>query len=145
MQEGISDVVFLNLEFDDGVAVHIHVSWLDSGKVRRMTVVGSRKMVVYDDVSTEAKIQLFDKGIDRENVGDSLGEFDSFGKFQLTQRAGDVLIPKLDFGEPLRLECAHFVDCISQGKIPVTDGQKGLRVVRVLEAATCSTSAAGSQ
>ena len=123
MQEGISDVVFLNLEFDDGVAVHIHVSWLDSGKVRRMTVVGSRKMVVYDDVSTEAKIQLFDKGIDRENVGDSLGEFDSFGKFQLTQRAGDVLIPKLDFGEPLRLECAHFVDCISQGKIPVVDGQ----------------------
>ena len=143
LQEGISDVVFLNLEFDDGVAVHIHVSWLDPGKVRRMTVVGSRKMVVYDDVSTEAKIQLYDKGIDRENLGDSLGEFDSFGKFQLTQRAGDVLIPKLDFAEPLRLECAHFVGCIAEGKTPVTDGENGLRVVRVLEAASRSLERGG--
>jgi predicted dehydrogenase len=143
LQEGISDVVFLNLEFADGVAVHVHVSWLDPGKIRRMTVVGSRKMVVYDDVSTDAKIQLYDKGIDRQNLGDSLGEFDSFGKFQLTQRAGDVLIPKLDFVEPLRLECAHFVGCISEGTTPLTDGENGLRVVRILEAATLSIERGG--
>lgn len=149
LQEGVEDVVYLDLEFDDGVAVHIHVSWLDPGKVRRTTVVGSRKMVVYDDGSTEAKIQLFDKGIDRERLGGdedfaSLGEFDSFGKFQLTQRAGDVLIPKIDFTEPLKRECAHFVDCVARGQRPLTDGENGLRVVRVLEAATRSLTGGGT-
>lgn len=141
LQAGVEDVVYLDLEFDDGVAVHIHVSWLDPGKVRRTTVVGSRKMVVYDDASTEAKIQVFDKGIDREPVGDSfasLGDFDSFGKFQLTQRAGDLLIPKIDFVEPLKRECAHFVDCVRTGKRPQTDGESGLRVVRILEAGSAS-------
>ena len=138
LQEGIEDVVYLNLEFADGVAVHIHVSWLDPGKVRRMTVVGSKKMVVYDDASTEAKIQLFDKGIDRQHMGDSLGNFDTFGKFQLIQRAGDVLIPRVDFAEPLKVECAHFIDCVATGSPPLTDGENGLRVVQVLEAASKS-------
>jgi len=138
LQEGVEDVVYLNLEFADGVAVHIHVSWLDPGKVRRMTVVGSEKMVVYDDASTEAKIQLFDKGIDRQHIDGSLGDFDSFGKFQLIQRAGDVLIPRIDFVEPLKVECSHFVECIALNKTPITDGENGLRVVKVLEAATQS-------
>ena len=144
LQAGVEDVVYLDLEFADGVAVHIHVSWLDPGKVRRTTVVGSRKMVVYDDASTEAKIQVFDKGIDREPVAGgnpvygSLGEFDSFGKFQLTQRAGDLLIPKIDFTEPLKRVCSHFVDCVRDGTRPLTDGESGLRVVRILEAATLS-------
>jgi predicted dehydrogenase len=144
LQEGIEDVVYLNLEFADGVAVHIHVSWLDPGKVRRITVVGSKKMVVYDDVSTEAKIQVFDKGIDRQHIGGSLGEFDSFGKFQLIQRAGDVLIPRLDFAEPLRLECGHFVECLAHRRRPLTDGENGLRVVRVLEAASRSLAQGGA-
>jgi len=143
LQEGVEDVVYLNLEFADGVAVHIHVSWLDPGKVRRMTVVGSEKMVVYDDASTEAKIQLFDKGIDRQHIDGSLGDFDSFGKFQLIQRAGDVLIPRIDFVEPLKVECAHFVECIAQNKTPITDGENGLRVVKVLEAATQSLAQGG--
>ncbi|MFH1571931.1 MAG: Gfo/Idh/MocA family oxidoreductase [Gemmatimonadota bacterium] len=143
LQPGIADVVYVNLEFANGVAVHIHVSWLDPGKVRRTTVVGSRKMVVYDDASTDAKIQLYDKGIDREHMGGSLGEFDSFGKFQLTQRAGDVLIPRLDFVEPLKRECAHFVECVGQGRRPLTDGENGLRVVRVLEAASQSLATGG--
>jgi predicted dehydrogenase len=144
LQAGVEDVVYLDLEFDDGVAVHIHVSWLDPGKVRRTTVVGSRKMVVYDDASTEAKIQIFDKGIDREPITPegpayaSLGEFDSFGKFQLTQRAGDLLIPKINFTEPLKRECSHFVDCVRENRRPLTDGESGLRVVRILEAATKS-------
>ena len=143
LQKGIEDVVYLNLEFADGIAVHIHVSWLDPGKVRRLTVVGSRKMVLYDDVSTEGKIQLFDRGIDREHIEGSLGEFDSFGKFQLTQRAGDVLIPKVEYIEPLRQECEHFVGCIATGKRPLTDGENGLRVVRILEAATRSLAEGG--
>ena len=144
LQAGVEDVVYLDLEFDDGVAVHIHVSWLDPGKVRRTTVVGSRKMVVYDDASTEAKIQVFDKGIDREPITPdgpayaSLGEFDSFGKFQLTQRAGDLLIPKINFTEPLKRECSHFVDCVRENRRPLTDGESGLRVVRILEAGTKS-------
>jgi len=144
LQAGVEDVVYLDLEFDDGVAVHIHVSWLDPGKVRRTTVVGSRKMVVYDDVSTEAKIQVFDKGIDREPVTPdgpayaSLGEFDSFGRFQLIQRAGDLLIPKIDFTEPVKRECSHFVDCVAENRRPLTDGESGLRVVRILEAGTKS-------
>lgn len=138
LQAGIEDVVYLNLEFASGVAAHIHVSWLDPGKVRRMTVVGSRKMAIYDDVSTEAKIQLFDKGIDRQHMDGSLGTFDSFGKFQLIQRAGDVLIPRLDFVEPLKVEAAHFVECLVQGKRPLTDGENGLRVVKILEASTQS-------
>lgn len=144
LQAGVEDVVYLDLEFDNGVAVHIHVSWLDPGKVRRTTVVGSRKMVVYDDASTEAKIQVYDKGIDREPLPGadpqyaSLGKFDSFGKFQLTQRAGDLLIPKIDFTEPLKRECSHFVDCVRDGARPLTDGESGLRVVRILEAGTRS-------
>ncbi|MEE3258625.1 MAG: Gfo/Idh/MocA family oxidoreductase [Candidatus Latescibacterota bacterium] len=144
LQEGVEDVVYLNLEFADGVAVHIHVSWLDPGKVRRTTVVGSEKMIVYDDASTEAKIQLFDKGIDRQGMEGSLGDFDSFGKFQLIQRAGDVLIPRIDFGEPLRAECQHFADCLAEGRRPITDGANGLRVVKVLAAASNSLAAGGT-
>jgi predicted dehydrogenase len=144
LQPGIEDVVYLNMEFADGIAVHVHVSWLDPGKVRRMTVVGSEKMVVYDDASTEAKIQLYDKGIDRRGLDGSLGDFDSFGKFQLIQRAGDVLIPRIDFAEPLRSECQHFVECIVAGKKPLTDGENGLRVVKILEAASRSLAAGGA-
>ncbi len=144
LQEGVEDVVYLNLEFPSGVAAHIHVSWLDPGKVRRTTVVGSRKMAVYDDASADAKIQLFDKGIDRQNMDGSLGTFDSFGKFQLIQRAGDVLIPHLDFAEPLKVEAAHFVDCVTNRKRPLTDGENGLRVVQVLEAASQSLRQGGA-
>ena len=144
LQEGIEDVVYLDLKFADGVAVHIHVSWLDPGKVRSTTVVGSRKMVVYDDGSTDGKVQIFDKGIDKEHMDGSLGEFDSFGKFQLTRRAGDVLIPRIDFPEPLGRECAHFVECVTEGKRPLTDGENGMRVVQVLEAATRSLGQRGA-
>jgi len=135
LQDGIEDVVFMILEFDDGMIAHIHNSWLDPNKIRKMTVVGSSKMVVYDDTSADAKIQLYDKGIDKKDMKKDLGSYDDFGKFQLIHRAGDLLIPKINFVEPLRLECAHFVECIEKGKTPLTDGASGLRVVKVLEAA----------
>ena len=135
LQEGIEDVVFMNLEFADGINAHIHISWLDPNKVRRMTVVGSKKMVVYDDVSINKKIQIYDKGITRATIDTSLGNFDSFSKFQFIQRAGELLIPKLDFVEPLKIECEHFIKCIQNGKKPLTDGFDGLRVVKVLESA----------
>lgn len=101
-----------------------------------MTIVGSRKMIVYDDVSADAKIMVYDKGvIKKSEVRPSLGGYETFGEFQLRLRAGDVLIPKLDFVEPLIAECTHFVECIRTNQRPLTDGYDGLRVVRALEAA----------
>ena len=92
-----------------------------------MTVVGSRKMIVYDDVATEGKVRIYDKGAYRK--GDPI-----YGEFQYKLHSGDIWIPRIDMQEPLRLECAHFVECIREGKQPQTDGENGLRVVRVLEA-----------
>lgn len=135
LQRNIDDVAFMILEFPEEIRAHIHISWLDPNKIRMMTVVGSKKMVVYDDVSTTSKIKLYDKGFVRNGEVGSFDEFDSFGKFQLIQRAGNLIIPKFDFVEPLYIECNHFVDCIKNSKKPLTDGLDGLRVVKVLEAA----------
>jgi len=135
LQEGVEDVVFVHLEFSGGRTVHIHTSWLDPNKVRRMTLVGSKKMVVYDDVSADAKIQIYDKGISRPTIDASLGEYSEFGQFQLIHRAGDLVIPQVAISEPLRNECLHFIDCVTTGSKPVTSGEEGLQVVRVLAAA----------
>lgn len=134
LQSNRVDVAFMHLNFPSGIAAHVHVSWLDPSKVRQMTIVGSEKMIVYDDVHPDHKIQIYDKGIAKKNLDASLGEFDSFGKFQLMRRAGDLLIPKVDFIEPLQVQCQHFVDCIREDKQPLTDGDHGLAVVRILEA-----------
>jgi len=136
IQPGIEDVVFVTLDFPNGVGASVHISWLDPNKVRRMTVVGSKKMVVYDDISADAKIVVYDRGVMKKpDDGLSLGRYESFGEFQLLLRAGDVLIPKLDFVEPLKVECQHFVRCVLTGTPPLTDGYNGLRVVRILEMA----------
>lgn len=137
IQPGIEDVVFMTLSFPGGVGANVHISWLDPNKVRRMTVVGSHKMIVYDDVSADAKIVVYDKGVAKKpnKARSSLGHYETFGEFQLLLRAGDVLIPRLDFVEPLRVECTHFVECIRTKQRPLTDGYDGLRVVRALEAA----------
>lgn len=134
MQPGIEDVVFLYLDFPGNVTAHIHVSWLDPGKVRKLTLVGSKKMVIYDDVNADAKIQIFDKGVTKVANGNA-ESFSNFGEFQLLLRAGDVLIPKIAATEPLRVECQHFADCIISNERPLTDGIHGKHVVRVLEAA----------
>jgi len=121
LQEGIEDVVFMDLVFESGVHAHIHVSWMDPVKVRRMTVVGKKRMVVYDDME-EDKIALYDEGIDKTDMG-------------FSYRRGSALFPEVNFLEPLNVECAHFVQCIADHQRPRTDGYDGLRVVRVLEAA----------
>jgi len=143
IQEGIEDVVFLYMDFPGSTAAHVHLSWLDPGKIRKMTLVGSRKMVVYDDVSTDAKIQVFDKGVDRISSPDA-ESFGSFGEFQLLIRAGDVHVPKIAATEPLKLECQHFADCIANGAAPRTDGRHGRQVVQVLEAAEKSLKSGGA-
>ncbi len=134
IQKDIEDVVFMNMKFDDGTIAHFHVSWLDPNKTRQMTIIGSKKMIVYDDVS-DYKIQIFDKGIDKSSKNQYMGDFDSFAKFQLIKRAGDIVIPKINFTEPLKSECLHFIDCIKNGKKPISDGENGLKVTRIIEAA----------
>jgi predicted dehydrogenase len=128
LNKNVEDVIFVNLLFSGGVIAQVHGSWLDPSKVRRMTVVGSRKMIVYDDVDDEGKVKVYEKGVYRK--GD-----DIYGEFQYKLHSGDIHIPKIDMTEPLRNECAHFIECIQQGKKPLTDGENGLRVVKVLEAA----------
>jgi predicted dehydrogenase len=127
--EGIHDVVYMDMMFPDNILAHIHVSWLDPCKVRRVTVVGSKKMVVYNDVSSLEKIKIYDKGVEKPPYTES------FGDFQCSYRYGDVLVPNIRFSEPLRQECQHFIDCINSGCEPQSNGLDGLEVVKVLEAA----------
>jgi predicted dehydrogenase len=128
LQRGIQDVVFVNMRFKGGIVAHIQLSWLDPHKMRKTTIVGSKKMVVLDDMETSEKVKIYDKGVQVKSSYESYGEY-------LTLRFGDILIPKIDMTEPLKIECQHFLDCIKDNKTPQTDGENGLRVVRVLEAA----------
>ncbi|MCK4649167.1 Gfo/Idh/MocA family oxidoreductase [bacterium] len=131
IQKGVEDVVFLNLDFPGGITAHIHMSWVDPNKVRRMTVVGSKKMVVYDDTHPDEKVRVYDRGFEKVFFQDT----ETFGEFQLKLRAGGVYSPEIRFVEPLKVECAHFIECIKKRKKPLTDGRNGLKVVRILEAA----------
>lgn len=131
-QDNVEDVAMLTLYFARNVIAFIHVSWLDPNKIRRTTIVGSRKMLVYDDTATQEKIRIYDKGVTVDRY------YDNFGEFQFSYRYGDIQIPRIEESEPLRSECAHFAECISTGATPNTDGLSGLRVVSVLEAANLS-------
>jgi predicted dehydrogenase len=124
MREGVEDVVFCFLRFPSGLAAHLHLSWLDPHKERRFTVVGETRMATFDDMAIEGKITVYDKGFDQQ--AESYGEY--------ITRSGDIWSPRLNNQEPLRTECQHFVDSIVQGTAPISDGESGLRVVRVLEA-----------
>jgi len=128
LQENIEDVVFVNLHFKDKRMAQVHISWLDPHKIRKITIVGSKKMVVFDDMESSEKIKIYDKG------ADSPGKYVSYGD-SITLRIGDISIPKVDMKEPLKVECQHFLGCIKENKSPLSDGADGLRVVRVLEAA----------
>lgn len=127
--DGVEDVVVLTLEFGPSVMANVIVSWLDPRKVREMTLVGKRKMLVYDDISANEKIRIYDKGVDGPR------HYDSFGEFQYSYRYGDIVTPMLKEHEPLRAECAHFLDCIRSGAEPRSGGEVGARVTRILSAA----------
>ena len=124
MRPGIEDVVFGFMRFPSGLAAHLHLSWLDPHKERRLTVVGSRRMATFDDMELERKLTVYDKGFD-ESSG-------SYGEY--ITRSGDIWSPRVPNREPLRIECEHFVECVRSGATPRSDGASGLRVVRVLEA-----------
>jgi predicted dehydrogenase len=123
MRPGIEDVVFAYLRFPSGITAHLHLSWLDPHKERRLTVVGSRQMATFDDMELERKLTVYDKGFDEK--ADSWGEY--------ITRSGGTSSPQIANSEPLRLEVEHFVHCIVSGATPRSDGASGLRVVRVLE------------
>jgi predicted dehydrogenase len=143
IQNQIEDVVYLNITFENNINAQIHLSWLDPHKKRDITIVGSKKMLVYDDLSEE-RIKIFDKGIERQNKSGRMAEYDSFVEYSLIHRAGEVIIPKVNINEPLRQECRHFIDCIIENKEPLTSGKSSIEVVRILETAEKSLHDDGS-
>ena len=131
IQNGIDDVVFMNILYPDRIMANIHVSWLDPNKVRSITVVGSRKMVVYNDIA-ENKIAIYDKGIDRKAVLGEHMDYDNQHFPVFNYRSGDVLLPKINFEEPLKVEIDHFIDCIEQGVECITGIEHAKKVVAIL-------------
>ena len=133
----VCDVAYMELRFSDKTLAHLHVSWLDPCKVRQITIVGSKKMVIYDDVSENEKIRIYDKGVTIPG-GTIPNNGGNFAAWLPSYRYGDVTIPFIPNTEPLRLECSHFLECITKGKRPRTDGWAGLKIVTILEAANKS-------
>ncbi len=142
LQEGVEDVVFASVFFEGGKMAHLHTSWLDPHKIRKVTVVGSKKMAVVDDMQGNEKVRLYDKGVDLQP-----GESQPYANYAeaMSLRTGDIVIPKINMQEPLRSECQHFIHCLIEGKTPRSDGRNGLMVVRMLEAAQKSLAEGGVQ
>ena len=132
LKGNIEDVSTITINFPNNIGVYIHSSWLNPNKIRNITIVGSKKMLVYDDVEPLEKIKIYDKGVEVPK------HYDSFGDFHFSYRYGDIYSPRLDDTEPLKKMCRHFLECIQSDKQPISDGASGLRVVAVLEAANKS-------
>jgi predicted dehydrogenase len=134
LQPDVEDVVFGQILFPSGVLGHLHLSWLDPHKMRKLTVIGSDKMAVFDDMETERKVTVYDKG--------PVPRTETYGEY-IQVRSGDIHIPKIPGDEPLRLVCEHFARCVADGIRPLADGHAGLVVVEVLEAMSESLRDAG--
>jgi predicted dehydrogenase len=117
LQDGVEDVVFVNMQFPNKCMAQIQVSWLDPRKQRQLTLVGDQKMLIFDDVENTEKIKIYDKG------ANPVEHYESYGD-AITLRFGDIYIPRVVMTEPLRLECQHFIDCITQNTLPLTDAKK---------------------
>jgi len=137
LQPQVEDVVFLTMEFASGVLAHVQLSWLDPHKERKLTVVGAKKMVVFDDMEPREKLRIYDKGVDRPP------EYGSYGE-SLSIREGDIFIPKIPNVEPLAAELGHFVRVARGAEAPRAGAEDGVRVVRVLEAASRSLAGGGA-
>ena len=134
------NTAYLTCYFDDNLIAHFHVNWLAPVKIRRTLIGGDRQMIVYDDLEPSEKVKVYDKGITLANGhGGNEGAYDLLVGY----RAGDMHAPQLSLAEALRVEAEHFVDCVRSGRRPITDGDAGLRVVRILEAATESLASRG--
>lgn len=131
LQEGIEDVVFATMEWREKVSAMVHVSWLDPNKVRKLTVVGSQKMAVYDDVA-DSKIAVYDRGFDKvPRIGERM-DFDG-PLHSLKMRSGDIMMPSIPSEEPLAVEARHFIDCVGNGTEPLTGGKHARAVLEVVE------------
>jgi predicted dehydrogenase len=137
LTDGCEDIGFATLGFSRGVVANIRASWLDPRKVREITIVGTLKAIVFDDNSSTEPVRIYDKGAVREP------DYGSFGEFKMVTRNGDVVIPSVPAGEPLRNQCLHFVDCIDNQKRPLSDGDDGVRVVEIVTAINQSMAARG--
>jgi predicted dehydrogenase len=137
LQPGIEDVVFLTMTFASGIVAHAQMSWLDPHKERRLTVVGARQMAVFDDMQPREKLRIYDKGVDRPP------EYRSYGE-SLSVREGDIFIPRISNAEPLAVQLRHFVQVVRGEAKARADAADGLRVVRVLDAASRSLAAGGA-
>ncbi len=137
LRPGLPDVVFATITFEGGVVANVHVSWLDPHKVRRVTLVGNRRMAVFDDMEPVEKIRIIDKGIDTTE------HYESF-QDAIAERIGDIRIPPVPIGEPLKVEAQHFLECVRDRTKPRTDAQNGIRVLSVLEAMDASMRSRGA-
>jgi predicted dehydrogenase len=135
---GVEDVTNMSLSFSRKRFATIQSSWLEPRKIREMTIVGTRRMIVYDDLRTREKIRIYDARVERPP------HYDTFAEFQYSYHYGDSYIPYLHQEEPLKLACQHFVDCIKTNSQPLTDGHRGLEMVRILEAASTSVKMNGA-
>jgi predicted dehydrogenase len=131
LNKEIEDVVYATLKYKSGVIAHVHASWLNPRKIREITVVGEKKMLVWNDMHLSEPIRIYNRGFERDDDYQ-----DTFGDFRLSIREGEVIIPNVQLNEPLLAECEHFIECVKTGTQPLTDGYDGLHVVRVLEAAS---------
>ena len=129
VHEGVSDVVYATMKFPGSIMANMRLSWLDPRKTRQITVVGSKKMVIYDDVRSLEKIKVYDKGVK------AIRRTHTYGEFNFAYYYGDIVVPHIQHEEPLRVQSQHFLDCILEGKRPLTDGYSGMKVVQILEAA----------
>ena len=138
VQGPVEDVAYMTMMFASGVMAHTRLSWLDPYKSRRITIVGSKKMVVYDDLEVHEKLKVYDKSVN------AIRQTDTFGDYQFSYHYGSVVSPYIHFEEPLRLECLHFVECIRERSTPITDGVNGVAVVSVIAAAQRSLRSDGA-
>jgi len=140
---GLEDAVFATLRYPSDVLVNLHASWLNPRKERSITVVGERKMLVVDDMNLSEPLRVYDKGVTDDRVVPGYEE--TFVSFRASIREGDISIPRVALAEPLKAECEHFVDCIREGKQPLTGGRDGLAVIRALEAIDRSVKNGGAE
>jgi len=134
---GVEDVTNMSLAFRKNRSAIIQNSWIDPRKIREMTIVGSKRMIVYDDVAQQEKIRIYDMRVDRPP------HYDTFAEFHYAYHYGDMYAPYIKQEEPLRTECQHFLECIRESKVPLTCGTKGLELVRILEASSASLKQGG--
>jgi predicted dehydrogenase len=141
INQGIEDAVFVTLKYPRGVLVNLHASWLNPRKARDIAVVGERRMLTFDDMNLNEPLRLYDKQVSDVRTGPTY--VDSFASFRASIRKGNITVPKVAVGEPLAMQCAHFLECIETGKQPFTSGREGIAVVRALEAIQRSIRAGG--